>query len=256
MVLQKIMPIILAVMLGITSCQIGDSPNKSAVNFDEKAMKNDLLKQMTRDVFYQDSMMRVIRAELDRIDIMYVKMENAETRGAQKNQADAVVNRIKHLNKLLETTRSDLRKSSLENKGLLEMIDRFKRELNVKEEKISELQVKVKDQEKVIEQKEKKIDFLELLNTQQQDEIKKMENEIERMKAIAYTELADLLIQISNEMPEVKGMFTRRTKENVQQMQQKLVKDAFRYYGEASFLGSKYAQTRSNELKKEYNFLQ
>ena len=254
MVLRKVIPMIVVSMLGIASCQMISNPNKDG--FDEGAMRNDLLRQMTRDVFYQDSMMRVIHSELDRIDVMYVRMENAESRGAQRNQAEAIVKKIKHLNGLLETTRSEMKKSSLENKGLLEVIERFKKDLIMKENKIKELQEMVKSQEIEITEKGKKIDYLELLSNQQKEEIARMEKEIEGMKSTAYSELADLLVQISTEMPEVKGMFTKRTKENVVEMQQGLIRDAYRYYNEAVFLGNNYAQTRSIELKNAYNFLQ
>ena len=260
MVLRKINKLILIMVAGlmVASCQMADqhNHNSSESGMARKEMKDELLRQMTRDVFYQDSVLRVINNELQRIDAMYIAFEGGIENNRQSNgHAEDIINRIKHLNKILESTRKELRTNSLDNDGFLEMIARLEKELAEKEKEITELQIKVSEQETIIAQKEEQIDWLEIANEEKERQIARMENEIKGMKAKAYTELADLLIQIATEMPEVRGIFVSRTRADVELMQEELIRDAHRYYDEAALFGNSYARFMASELKNEYAFL-
>ncbi len=256
MVLREIVLCTLILFLLLTSCLDGGQGDNNQRPTMDRSVKDELLRQMTRDVFYQDSVMRVIHAELERIDVMYINYERGSERsGNRNNQANDIISRIRHLNNLLERASSEFNKSSLENRGLMEMIERFKRDLAVKEEKIRELQQTVSAQEEVIRQHEQKIDILEIANNRQKEEINRMDRELKVMKAAAFRELADLLVQISSEVPEVRGLFARRTREDVEQMQNGLIKDAYRYYNEASVFGDTYSRQRAEELERQYQFL-
>ena len=260
MVLREINKLILGLLISImiTSCQMTDQHNlnSSGSGMARKEMKDDLLQQMTRDIFYQDSIMRQINAELNRIDAMYMAYEGGiEGNGRNQNRGREIINRIKHLNRLLENTRAELRKSSLDNKGFLDMISRFEKELEQKERKITELQNTVSEQEKVILQQTETIVELEDINRERARQLQVLEKEMNSLKSEAYNDLADLLVRIAEEMPEVRGIFTRRTREEVELLQQKLILDAYRHYEEAAGMGSNYASGRQNELETEYTFV-
>ena len=242
----------------LLSCQfVGKHDSKNlASNAGQNQIKDDLLRQMTRDVFYQDSIMRQIYAELDRIDAMYVVFERGlENNGRNQTRGQEIINRIKHLNHLLDNTRAELKKSSLENQGFLEMIGRFKRELEQKEIKIAELQNTVSEQESLIVQQTQTILKLEDINNEREKQVQALQKEMNSLKSAAYNDLADLLVRIAEEMPEVRGIFTRRTREEVELLQQKLILDAFRYFEEAAAIGNHYATARRNDLKTEYAYV-
>jgi len=260
MVLRKINKLTLAVFAGllIASCQMADQRNSysSGSGMAGKEMKNELLQQMTRDIFYQDSIMGQIYAELNRIDAMYMAFEGGvENNGGNENRGQEIISRIKHLNRLLDNTRAELRKSSLDNQGFLDMISRFEKELEQKERKIIELQNTVSEQEKVIVKQTETIVELEDINRERTRQLKVLEREVNSLKSEAYNDLADLLVRIAEEMPEVRGIFTRRSREEVEQLQQKLILDAYRYYEEAAGMGNHYASGRQRELKTEYAFV-
>jgi chromosome segregation ATPase len=257
MVLRKIGILVCLIPVILTSCEFASNHEGRGDNALERdQMKDDLLRQMTSDIFYQDSILRVIQMELNKIDALYIAFEGStEVRGTGTNQANAIINRIRNLNSLLEKSKNDLRNSSVENAGLLRMIDRFKKELSDKETKIAELQQTVREREKVIEQKETAINLLEIANTRQKDEINKLEQELRLMKANAYGDLGDLMLQIASEIPDVRGLFTRRTREDVGQMQESLIKDAYRYFDQAAVYGSSYARQMAEELQTTYAFL-
>ena len=255
MVLRKVIIIVIAFISGLASCQMaGESGTQ--VNFDSNEMKDDLLKQMTRDVFFQDSIMRQINVELSRIDAMYMDFAGGlEDNGRNQNRGQEIINRIKHLNRLLENTRAELRKSSLDNQGFLDMISRFEEELEQKERKIVTLQNTVSEQEIVIQQQTETIVELEDINKERARQLQTLEREMNSLKSEAYIDLADLLVRIVEEMPEVRGIFTRRTREEVEILQQKLILDAYRHYEEAAGMGNHHATGRQNELKTEYAFV-
>ena len=260
MVFRKINILILAISLClfVASCQMTDQHNltSSRSGTVRNEMKDDLLQQMTRDIFYQDSIMRQINAELNRIDAMYMAFEGGiENNGRNHNRGQEIINRIKHLNRLLENTRAELRKSSLDNQGFLDMISRFENELKQKEEKIAELKNTVSEQERVIVRQTETIVELEDINRERARQLQVLEREMNSLKSEAYNDLADLLVRIAEEMPEVRGIFTRRTRDEVELLQQKLILDAYRYYEEAASMGNHYASSRRNELKTEYAFV-
>ena len=124
-----------------------------------------------------------------------------------------------------------------------------------KENKINELESTVNQQAEVIIENNEKIDRLQEVRASQQREIKQMEEELNGMKAAAYNDLADMLFRVANEMPEVRGIFTRRTKEDVEELQERLIRDAHRYFEEAAYFGDSYARSRISELKNEFAFL-
>ncbi len=135
------------------------------------------------------------------------------------------------------------------------MISRFENELKQKERKIAELQNTVSEQERVIVRQTETIVELEDINRERARQLQVLEREMSSLKSEAYNDLADLLVRIAEEMPEVRGIFTRRTREEVELLQQKLIRDAFRYYEEAALMGNHYASRRRNELKTEYAFV-
>ena len=121
--------------------------------------------------------------------------------------------------------------------------------------KITELQNTVSEQEKVILQQTETIVELEDINRERERQLQVLEKEMNSLKSEAYNDLADLLVRIAEEMPEVRGIFTRRTREEVELLQQKLILDAYRHYEEAAGMGSNYASGRQNELETEYTFV-
>lgn len=254
--LRRIIITALTGFVFLASCNIEEYTDTRLRPGINKELQDDLLRQMTLDIFYQDSVLRVIHAELDRIDIMYIHYEHDFEQGLnQINQANVILTRIRQLNDLLENVRDEFNKSSLENKGLMEMIARLKSDLLAKEKKIRELQNTLNIQEEIIRQNEQTINLLEIANDRQKEELIRIDKELQEMKATAYMQLADLLLQIASEVPEVRGLFARRTREDVEQLQQKLISDAYSYYNKAAVSGDSYSRQRASELKSQYSFL-
>ncbi len=258
MALRKMTTFLICLLILMASCNHIYEPEKKRADHGSIAgsAESELLNQMTRDIFYQDSIIRAIHTELEQIDAMYIVYETGiENNKTQGNRANVILDRIRHLDKLLEDTRSDLKNAKLENQGLLDMLDRLRNELVQKENKIQDLESTVSQQAEIIVENNEKIDELQIARKRQQEEIQRMDEELRGMKAAAYNDLADLLFQVAHEMPEVRGIFTRRTKEEVEELQERLIRDAHRYFEEASHQGDSYARSRINELKDKYAFL-
>ena len=127
MALRKIIIMALTGFAILISCKIDEDTETRSRPGINKGLQDELMRQMTRDIFYQDSVLRIIHSELDRIDIMYIHYEHGFEQGSsEKNQANVILTRIRHLNDLLEDARNEFNKSSVENKGLMEMIARLK----------------------------------------------------------------------------------------------------------------------------------
>lgn len=256
MALRKI--IIVTAVLATLLYACVDPHQKPAVNLGVQMdqQKDLIMEQMTHDLLFQDSILRLINMELENIDALYISFEgNVERNAATPSQALSVIARIRSLNETMTGMRNDLNNIAVENKGLVEMIDRIQKELMAKEKRIVELQETVARQEEELAQQERLITGLKTSNARQQQDLQRLENDIRSMKALAYTDLADLLLQIAEEMPEIKGLFTRRSRNNVEQMQAELIRDAYRYYDEAALLGHNDAASKKTALKNNYAFL-
>lgn len=225
--------------------------------FSGKSAEIDLREQMLRDVFYQDSVIREINAELDQIEDQYIIFEsNIEQNVMDDNRARIIIDRIRQLKIRIDDLTADLHSSKLDNQGLLEMISRLKKDLAEKEETILLLRKQVKDQETIIDKQEEEIHTLEAVRERKSKEIEIIEEELRTIKATAYIDLADLLYEISQNFPEIRGLFTRRTETEAKSFQESLIKDALKYYNKATLNGNQYADRKAQELKTNYPFLQ
>lgn len=256
MVLRKTTLIILLLTILLQACT--DDHHSSRSNLDKYMSKNtdQMLQQVTSDLLFQDSVLHIINMELNKIDSMFIfYQDNIEHDLSQNSQAHSIVRRIKALNNNMLIIQNELENKTLENTGLIEMLGRLQKELLSKERRIAELTNTVNRQDLELTQKSKTISNLNNLNTQQQQDLQRLENEITRVKTNAYINLADLLVQIAEEMPEIRGLFTQRSKNKHKQLQTKLIKDAFNYYNEAAIIGDTIASMKKEALKNKYSFL-
>lgn len=225
---------------------------KAEINFEAEAV----MRQMTKDVLYQDSILRRIDLELEKIDSLYITYEvNVELNRSNPDQATDIIQRIRNLHESITAIQQEMTNVSIENKGLFGLIERIQKELSEKEARIVALQQTVEQQAEELVLKEKVIVDLQAQTTEQADDLLQMQAEIEQVKARAFKELADLLYQTAVEMPQVKGLFTRRSKNNLEELKERLIKEAFQYYDKAAEAGSSGAAIKKRELAINHDFL-
>lgn len=256
MALRKITIIAIFLVPFLHACNNQDNWPAKQRRLQMKLNKDQMLQQMTHDLLFQDSILRLINLELENIDNLFLNFEgNIERNATTPTQAQSIVQRIRKLDETMNAMRNELKNSTLKNKGLVEMIERIQKELMIKEKRIAELQEMVVKQEKELAMQEKLITGLKTSNDRQQQDLQRLETEISSMKALAYIDLADLLLQIAEGMPDIRGIFNRKSKINIENMHLGLIKDAYRYYDEAALLGNSDAAAKQSALKRNYAFL-
>ncbi len=222
---------------------------------EELDRKDKIIDQMKRDLFFQDSVINAIAQQLDSIDYLYIGFnDDFEQSLANMTQADNIISHIKWLSELIDNARQDLLANSNINHALLKLIDRQKRELIEKEEQINIMKEEISLQNSTIIQNATVISDLTQTNVQQQAEINKLNDELREKTAQAYYNLGSVMLTLSNELPEIKGWFTKKSKDEVAQARNRLIQDALKYFRLADQYGHPQAKLmigRVNQALKD-----
>jgi chromosome segregation ATPase len=209
------------------------------------------LRQITKDLFYQDSVLSLIQGKLDSVDRVYVTfMGSVEENRIEEDQADIIINKINRLTALIEKAKQEISGSSVSNKGIIELIERFKVELENKEHKIDSLRTQLVRKDSTIQTNSKEINELRQSNWEKELEISSLELELRSIKAKAYFDVGNVLLNIASDMPEVKGLFSSKSKKEVKEMQKSLFFKAKECFGLALYYGYSQAKYKINEIDR------
>ena len=213
---------------------------------------------MKNDVIYQDKVITDIQNSLDTIGSLSISFKSNIESGmnVEADQSEEIFRKINLLKEYININDSLLRKLQLENKGLLNLIRKFKVELENREMEIITLKNKVKEQEGVIVNMTSKVNEQEIQNRSLEKEITqnkalaiRMREEMREDRATSYYTLGVELETIANELPQVKGWFTKDTKQEIESLKLDMRRKAYNFYTKARENGHSQAYNRMTNLQ-------
>jgi chromosome segregation ATPase len=233
-------------------CGGSDDDKRADAPDNENAVEEyrESLRQIARDVFYQDSILSLIQSKLDSVDNEYIVFVGSIERNEEgSNQADMILDKIDRLANLIEEAKQEISGSSVSSKGLLDLISRLKTDLNRKEQKIDSLKDQITIKDSAIQSNAIQISGLKQSNIEKEQAIHSLEQEIAKIKSNAYFDLGNMLMRIADEMPDIKGIFASKSRKEVLEMQTALYYKALENYKLASFYGHPYSKSKIRDAE-------
>jgi chromosome segregation ATPase len=176
---------------------------------------------------YKENLISEIEEELTTIDSSFNYLSiNAESNYFDE-QADKIQGMINNLKNKLNKQNNEIlalnsKSNNLikENESLVKLIERYKSILISKENQLNNLKKVMKEQEDIIivqrNEIKHKIDTINKKNKELEEkrrEIQKLEQEIVDEQIKAYQGLSKELYETANSLPEIKGIFTKKSKD-------------------------------------------
>ncbi|MHC1690663.1 MAG: hypothetical protein AB9833_07500 [Bacteroidales bacterium] len=244
----------------IFSCNTNSNNSESILKEKESEIsrKDAILSQMKDDVIYQDKVITEIQNSLDTIGLLSnsFKIDIESGKNVEADQSEEIFRKINLLKEYINTSDRVLRNLKLENIGLINLISRFKVELENKEKEIITLQNKVKEQEGVIEDMTSRAHEQEFQNKELEREISQnkalaiqMREEMKEDRANFYYALGGELESIANELPQIKGWFTKETKQEIEKLKFEMRIKSYSFYTKAKENGHSQAYRRMQSLQ-------
>jgi chromosome segregation ATPase len=242
-VLQKAGLILISLML-IFSCS---NENKEKELEDKNKALEEQIDYLLQNARYKDELISSIDEQLDSINASFIYLNANADNPSFDEEADRIFIQIEKLKEDLEDKKDSLRNADdinnrliNENEKLLQVIERYKLKVIAKEKQILDLQRKLKD--KTDKNKKQRIIINRISDdiARKKTEIRRLEKNLIRLEAEAYEKISTELYSIANNLPDVKGWFTKKTKREVARIRYNLRNDARRYKNKADNLWSKY----------------
>jgi len=213
--------------------------------------KDKQLKQMNKDILYQDEIISEVQEQLNQINTntFSFKQDIESGENLNLNQADKILNKISVLNQYLDEKQNELDQVHNKYKGLISIISQYKKDLDLKEKEIKNLKIVIKNQNISLQKKTERIEVLEVETKSYAKEIEALNNEIKKIRADAYYDLAVDLESLFDEIPRLKkGLFGGKKQRIMDASRVRLKNSALEYYKKAQNNGHNDAIRKHNLL--------
>lgn len=234
--IQKIryISIILLVIGACTNPFSSETSSKSNETLSkELEVKNQIIKKMIKDIHYQNNVINEINFQLNLIDSLTLKLNEVEIKKIAETQANDILFKIERLKNYLNESKKTISGFEIEMTGLLELISKYKSELEKKEIEINQLKLIINQREQTIKTNE--------------THISKLEKETGKV----YFDLACELEKLADELPMPKGLFIRKTKKEIDSFRFDLYSKAILYYSLAVSNGYQSGLSKQQSVQQK-----